>query len=554
MGHMGLLHRCAHNVSVAATSLTTVYVLSKSDIAKLLAEQPTLSQQLQMALARAIATQSDIVGRMHMRSSRAEFLKSVKMRFYKHHDIDKKDVERVNKMMASRITQIKRSVSHVRQSVSFSRVPTAEHRSKDKAVVSLSEFDSERQCEPDSVRESRLGKGDESVGGGGGGWSGGTHVDDGLRNTSFDSRVAMPQGVGMGQTVGGLAQGSEQGLGQGHDVGDPGDASMGSPGGLGWVGIAGGEGEAEAEGLGLGMVGWPLSIDVPSDGDLGSHIDTPAPLRRQWSPNLFSLHGMGMGGMGMGGMGMGGMSMGGMGMGSTGMSMENTLEGICMRNMGIMGGGPQHRLSRDQLRSIKTLERVLGTEYTSDDDADADMVRGVIPIRHLLDPPHTHHHNHIHPTVHTPRAPLPAAQMLRSANLHPRPRVHSSTRKSLRLRKGPHPADEPPSIIGMLSLLLPEEAPAPHEQFRGIARTMSLSDIDMLDTLDAQQDGLQNPRNARRPSYGEEVEKTRSPSELLVPIWSNRRALHAPTLVRRQSFPSLDHQLWRTSKTAQGLL
>lgn len=74
-GHLSLMNtNRLHKSYIVATSNCTVYELSKSDISKVLNIEPTVAIQLQQALSQAIATQSDLLGKEHMRERRAREL------------------------------------------------------------------------------------------------------------------------------------------------------------------------------------------------------------------------------------------------------------------------------------------------------------------------------------------------------------------------------------------------------------------------------------------------------------------------------------------------
>ena len=74
-----------HDASVRTTVPSTVYTLSKTEIQKLIRIEPTVGIQLQAALTRATIAQANDVGRYHMRSSRAAFLKDLKSQYFEIH-------------------------------------------------------------------------------------------------------------------------------------------------------------------------------------------------------------------------------------------------------------------------------------------------------------------------------------------------------------------------------------------------------------------------------------------------------------------------------------
>jgi hypothetical protein len=69
-------------VSVRSTVPCTVYTLTKTQIQKLIREEPTVGIQLQSALSRATTVQAERVGRSFMRENRAAFLKDLKTQYF----------------------------------------------------------------------------------------------------------------------------------------------------------------------------------------------------------------------------------------------------------------------------------------------------------------------------------------------------------------------------------------------------------------------------------------------------------------------------------------
>ena len=86
VGHIAFLTTDnVHDASVRTTVPSTVYTLSKHDIQKLVRVEPTVGIQLQSALSRATIAQANDVGRFHMRSNRAAFLKDLKSQYFDIH-------------------------------------------------------------------------------------------------------------------------------------------------------------------------------------------------------------------------------------------------------------------------------------------------------------------------------------------------------------------------------------------------------------------------------------------------------------------------------------
>jgi len=88
-GHLSLMNtNRLHKSYIVATSNCTVYELSKSEISKVLNIEPTVAIQLQQALSQAIATQSDLLGKEHMRERRARKLLKFKQLYKKRRKAD----------------------------------------------------------------------------------------------------------------------------------------------------------------------------------------------------------------------------------------------------------------------------------------------------------------------------------------------------------------------------------------------------------------------------------------------------------------------------------
>jgi hypothetical protein len=73
--------------------------MSKNEILKLIRVEPTVGIQLQSALTRATIAQANDVGRYHLRSTRAAFLKRLKTQFFDKHGVSEQTAEHEQSMM-----------------------------------------------------------------------------------------------------------------------------------------------------------------------------------------------------------------------------------------------------------------------------------------------------------------------------------------------------------------------------------------------------------------------------------------------------------------------
>ena len=115
VGHLSLMNDAVCQVTVATASFSTVYVLNKQEISPLLAKQPSVSMQLQMALSRAISTQADVLGKFHMRQARSKFLMRSKEQFYSKLDVLPREVKQIRRAQKNKIkllaTSLKQKIS-----------------------------------------------------------------------------------------------------------------------------------------------------------------------------------------------------------------------------------------------------------------------------------------------------------------------------------------------------------------------------------------------------------------------------------------------------------
>ena len=95
VGHLAVMHDSTNGASVVTTTFSTVYVLQKQDISSILTTQPSVGLQLQTALSRAISTQSEMLGTLHMRQNRSKFLFNCKETFYSQLAVRPKQVKQI---------------------------------------------------------------------------------------------------------------------------------------------------------------------------------------------------------------------------------------------------------------------------------------------------------------------------------------------------------------------------------------------------------------------------------------------------------------------------
>jgi len=106
VGHLAVMHDDINDSSVVTSAFSTVYILHKQDITPILTKQPTVSIQLQMAMSRAISTQSDILGKYHMRQNRSKFLVETKETFYKQLAVRPVEVKRIRKAQKNKMMRM----------------------------------------------------------------------------------------------------------------------------------------------------------------------------------------------------------------------------------------------------------------------------------------------------------------------------------------------------------------------------------------------------------------------------------------------------------------
>jgi potassium voltage-gated channel Eag-related subfamily H protein 7 len=203
-------------------------------------------------------------------------------------------------------------------------------------------------------------------------------------------------------------------------------------------------------------------------------------------------------------------------------------------------------LPRKTVRKVKCVERVLNKYsmlYESDEenneedgfafDGDASFSgKGSSSKKHR---------------VHAHRTALPVAVANRSV-APPKPLLERRRRQSYIL--GADPASRRSLLLRLLSSNSKEIA----KKAPRVNRVMSLND---LETLEPPPD----PNEHHLLAMGSDtlVDPSAPPSDLhsrVVPLWSNQKAVRheADLRGRRQSFPSLDNDLWKISSVCQGLL
>jgi hypothetical protein len=246
---------------------------------------------------------------------------------------------------------------------------------------------------------------------------------------------------------------------------------------------------------------------------------------------------------------------------------------------------PHGRLTKDTVRRVKRVEKML-SKYTmvydsssgEDEDGGGDAFGGLMRNSSFgrKEPPSAallRHHVQAH------RAHLPLALRTRSAALAnktrpleslPRRKSFVQRLSSTNLIAGINMADvvnpdaERPSFMDYLSHVslpsgLVEKKSHKHKPLYGIVRVVSLND---LDTLESAGECFKEARNKQQresnlltlaPAAPEPHEEL---DGVLVPLWSSSRALRHQEEVRarRQSFPSVDNDLWRVKATSHGLV
>ena len=85
---------------------------------------------------------------------------------------------------------------------------------------------------------------------------------------------------------------------------------------------------------------------------------------------------------------------------------------------------------------------------------------------------------------------------------------------------------------------------------------MSLNDLDMLEPTSSLQSLMPRRSIPRHATMAVTRPPFNAMQHVIVPTYSNHIALQRSTeaLLRRQSFPSLENDLWRIGVTSQGLL
>ena len=148
VGHLAVMHDSINDASVVTTTFSTVYVLQKQDITSILTTQPSVSIQLQMAMSRAISTQSDTLGKLHMRQNRSKFLIETKEKFYTQLAVKPVEVKRIRKAQKNKMARMAHGIKKLRKPGDKEDRPTKELTrmhgviaSKDSFVKTSSEKD-----------------------------------------------------------------------------------------------------------------------------------------------------------------------------------------------------------------------------------------------------------------------------------------------------------------------------------------------------------------------------------------------------------------------------
>jgi CRP-like cAMP-binding protein len=190
-------------------------------------------------------------------------------------------------------------------------------------------------------------------------------------------------------------------------------------------------------------------------------------------------------------------------------------------------------LSRRQARKVKSLERVLtkySVLYDSTDELsdEEDAVSGRKQ------------------KIRAHRTPLPPTVALRSVALLPATRPKRRTSFLV-----PSPASHASMSGALLRRLLTHKQTEKAKDTKQLRRVASFNDFETLDHL-TEPVALTTELHFASSSAAQPSEEIAD----VVPIYSNRAALRHETELRgrRQSFPSLDNDLWRVKTSSQGLL
>mmetsp|Transcript_23498 Transcript_23498/g.32153 ORF Transcript_23498/g.32153 Transcript_23498/m.32153 type:complete len:427 (+) Transcript_23498:3013-4293(+) len=82
VGHVALMERMKHKVSVVATTVCCAYELSSTEISRLIRVEPSVAVQFQHALSSAIREQSNTWGKACVSQRKVTFVKNLKKQFY----------------------------------------------------------------------------------------------------------------------------------------------------------------------------------------------------------------------------------------------------------------------------------------------------------------------------------------------------------------------------------------------------------------------------------------------------------------------------------------
>lgn len=82
IGHVALMDRTSHRVSVVSTTISGAYTLSAAEISRLIRVEPTVAVQFQQALASAIRDQSNTFGKDCASQRNAKFVNGLKKQYY----------------------------------------------------------------------------------------------------------------------------------------------------------------------------------------------------------------------------------------------------------------------------------------------------------------------------------------------------------------------------------------------------------------------------------------------------------------------------------------
>ena len=192
------------------------------------------------------------------------------------------------------------------------------------------------------------------------------------------------------------------------------------------------------------------------------------------------------------------------------------------------------KLPRRIVRRVRQLEATLtkySVLYESDDNKDEEGRKLTKEAAHGRKEAPEGSRKH---RLHAHRTELPVIMTLRATSVRP--------------DKAPAIAKRRGSFIGraesnffdrFLPKTLQTAAPPPKK----LHRVVSLNDLDTLECAQTTTESKSNPATS-------EIHAE------IVPIWTNRRALRHEDeiLTRRQSFPSLENDLWKIGNTCQGLL